>query len=367
MKKALVLAIVAGAASVAAAQQLGYTVVYTDQISDSIGKIESVGVTNTLVNFGASDRLAWLFQGPNSDWYVANGPSPVGNPSDSKIQRVTGLFSGAATVTTLASNDPLQNPVGIIYDSASNDIITLQNPAGPVAQGKRDGISRVNFNTGAVTMVYDEPSIFTTPRPRYEAGHHIVRDNTAGSSNYIISCVNGGVFTAGTNTDPDASTLWYFDASTNTPTLLADLSGSLAGGGSITRLTGITAIAGDNDLFAADTLLPNGAGAIYRIVRDDVTGAVTAVNLVLGGLTQPEQLLYNPYNNTILVGERGNYDGISGDPAQTARIFEMNLDGSNVRTLATGVFARGLAVIPAPGTLAMVGLAGLAAARRRRA
>jgi len=252
--------------------------------------------------------------------------------------------------------------VGIIYDAPRSQFIAVSNPQGNIAQGPRDGVFGVSYPSGSVTELYSEPTIFGTPRPRYEAGHHIVQDSLSGR--YIISCVNGGS-SAPVNSDPDASTLWYFDAATNNVSLLADLSGVLPGGMSITRLTGMATIPGDNDLFVADTQLGIGQGGIYRINRDDVSGMVTSVALVLGGLTQPEQLLYNPYSGKLIVNERANFSGEFG-PAGTPRIFECDLNGSNVVTLATGMHARGLYVVPAPGSLALLGLGGLLAGRRRR-
>lgn len=358
-------AIVAGVAGVAQAQPGAYTVVYTDQISDTIGAVTHTGATSTLVDFrsfqsDAATRLAWLTPGPDGAFYVANGPSPIGNPSTAGIYRVGNIW-GTPSVSTFASGDPLQNPVGITYDAARSQFLTINNAQGPVAQGAFDGIVGVANPGGGKSVLFTEgPN--TGPRPRYEAGHHIIPDTTTG--NFIISCVNGGSF-APVNTDPDGSTLWYFNAASNTVSLLADLSNTLPGGGSITFATGLAMANGDNDLFVADTRLNPGEGGVYRVVRDDVTGAVTGVNLVLGGLTQPEQLLYNPYNGKLIVNERANYTGEFGTPG-VPRLFEMNLDGTDVTTLATGMHARGLYVVPAPGALALLGLGGLIALRRRR-
>lgn len=356
-------AIVAGLAGLAHAQ--AYTVVYTDQISDTIGAVTHTGAMSTLVDFrsfqsDADTRLAWITPGPDGALYVANGPYPVSNPSTGGIYRVANIW-GTPSVTTFASGDPLQNPVGITYDAARSQFITINNAQGPIAQGPFDGIVGVANPGGAKSILFNEgPN--TGPRPRYEAGHHVIPDTTTG--NFIISCTNGGTY-APINSDPDGSTLWYFNAASNTVSLLADLSFTLPGGGSITQATGLAMAAGDNDLFVADTRLNPGEGGIYRVVRDDVTGAVTGVNLVLGGLTQPEQLLYNPYNGKLIVNERGNFSGEFGPPG-VARLFEMNLDGTGVTTLATGIHARGLYVVPAPGALALLGLSGLVAARRRR-
>jgi MYXO-CTERM domain-containing protein len=367
MKSLFAVVAFAGLAATAMAQSLGYTVVYTDQISDTIGAVNTVGAPYTLVDFRSfqSDfdtRLAWITPGPGGALYVANGPAPVPNPTPKAgIYRIDNIFT-SPTVTWAGGGDPLQNPVGIIYDAPRSQFIAISNPQGNIAQGPRDGIFGVSVPGATVTELYAEPSIFGTPRPRYEAGHHIVQDSLSGR--YIVSCVNGGT-SAPVNSDPDASTLWYFDAATNNVSLLADLSGILPGGHSITRLTGMATIPGDNDLFVADQLIGVGEGAIYRILRDDTTGAVTGASLVLGGLTQPEQLLYNPYSGKLIVNERANFGGEFG-PAGTPRIFEMNLDGSNVVTLASGMHARGLYVIPAPAGAAVLGLAGLVAARRRR-
>lgn len=356
-------AIVAAMAGVAYAQPGAYTVVYTDQISDTIGAVTHTGATSTLVDFrsfqsDAATRLAWLTPGPDGALYVANAPFPVSNPSSASIFRVANIW-GTPSVSAFASSDPIQNPVGITYDAARSQFLVINNAAGPIAQGGFDGIVGLSNPGGVKTALFTEGPT-TGPRPRYEAGHHIIPDTTTG--NFIISCVNGGSF-APVNTDPDGSTLWYFNAASNTVSLLADLSGTLPGGESITFATGMAMAAGDNDLFVSNSRSAPGEGAIYRVVRDDVTGAVTGVNLVLGGLTQPEQLLYNPYNGKLIVNERGNYDGATPG---VARLFEMNLDGTDVTTLATGMHARGLYVVPAPGALALLGLGGLVAMRRRR-
>jgi hypothetical protein len=364
MKTRVVFAtIVAGLAGAAHAQSGAYTVVYTDQISDTIGAVTHTGATSTLVDFrsfqsDAATRLAWLTPGPDGALYVANAPFPVSNPSSAAIYRVGNIW-GTPSVSVFASSDPIQNPVGITYDAARSQFLTLNNAAGPIAQGGFDGVLGLANPSGAKNVLFTEgPN--TGPRPRYEAGHHVIPDTTTG--NFIISCVNGGSF-APVNSDPDGSTLWYFNAASNTVSLLADLSFSLPGGESITFATGMAMANGDNDLFVSNSRPNAGEGAIYRVIRDDVSGAVTGVNLVLGGLTQPEQLLYNPYNGKLIVNERGNYDGATPG---VARIFEMNLDGTNVTTLATGMHARGLYVVPAPGSLALLGLGTLIATRRRR-
>ena len=144
-------AIVAGLAGLAHAQ--AYTVVYTDQISDTIGAVTHTGAMSTLVDFrsfqsDAATRLAWLTPGPDGAFYVANGPSPIGNPSTAGIYRVANLW-GTPSVSTFASGDPLQNPVGITYDAARSQFLTINNAQGPVAQGAFDGIVGVAYPGGA--------------------------------------------------------------------------------------------------------------------------------------------------------------------------------------------------------------------------
>jgi hypothetical protein len=85
--------------------------------------------------------------------------------------------------------------------------------------------------------------------------------------------------------------------------------------------------------------------------NDGSFNSITA--LATTGVPSTEVIVYDPFNNKLV------FDTTDG-------IKRMNLDGTGLETIVAGVHARGLAIVPAPGSVVGLGLLGALAARRRR-
>ncbi len=340
-----------GLSSVAQAQNNG-DLVFTDEFSDSVYHLPVGGVAANLLFSAPGSRLAGITRRGN-EWYFASGPFPVQTPSDSSILRVTNLFSGAPTVTAFATSGDIQNPIGIRYHSASDNIIGVMNPSGT----SYEGLLGVNANSGAQTPLFQEPDPVSTPSPRYNAGAYIVQDVNRGNR-FLVSNINGGSHVTDPNLDSGvASTLHAFtigaDLST-THDYIYDLSASNTGlANTLFDVRGL-AINGD-DVYISDTT----RGEVYHLTLNG-SGGISGITLLADGFDGPESLIFNPFTNKLIVDETGALD------PNRARISQINLDGSGYEVLLEGVHARGFEIVPAPGTLALLGLGGLFAARRRR-
>jgi hypothetical protein len=135
---------------------------------------------------------------------------------------------------------------------------------------------------------------------------------------------------------------------------VVDFDGTATSFGPLTFVAGITSTTGGDgltDLFVTDTF----TDSIYRVDLD-ANGDFVSADLILDGLDDPQTIEFNPFRNSLIFHELG---------AMT--ISEVGLDGSGLTVLETGVVsARGIYIIPAPGAVALFGLGGLAAMRRRR-
>ncbi|MCC6679243.1 MAG: hypothetical protein IT436_19115 [Phycisphaerales bacterium] len=349
------LLLTAGLASVAqAAPPTDGDLVFSDEFSDAVYHLPQ-GMPADLLFAVPDSRLAGITR-IGSDWFISDGPFPVLEPSNSRIIKATALFSGAPVVTTFASSGDIQNPIGITYHSGSNSIVGVMNPGkGPP---KFDGLLSINSTGTATTRLFEEPNPNITPSPRYNAGAYIVQDVNRGNR-FLVTCSNGGIDTPDPTQDRFvASTLHAFtigDDLTTTHDYIYDFSSSSTGlAETLFEVRGMT-IAGDN-VFVSDVL----RGEIYKLTLDG-TGAVSGISLLLAGLDQPESLIYNPFTNKLIIDEAGELD-----PTR-ARISQINLDGTGYEVLANGFHARGFAIVPTPGSLALLGLGGLMAGRRRRA
>lgn len=349
------LGLIAGLASVAqAAPPSDGDLVFTDEFSDAVYHLP-IGMPADLLFSVPSSRLAGITR-IGSDWFISDGPFPVTDPSNSRIIKATGLFSGAPVVSTFASSGDIQNPIGLTYHSGANSLVGVMNPGkGPP---KFDGLLAIDSTGTATTRLFEEPDPGSTASPRYNAGAYIVQDVNRGNR-FLVTNSNGGVDAPDPSEDNFvASTLHAFtigDDLTTTHDYIYDFSASSTGlADTLFEVRGLT-IAGDN-VFVSDVL----RGEIYKLTLDG-TGAVSGISLLAAGLDQPESLIYNPFTNKLIIDEAGELD-----PTR-ARISQMNLDGTGYEVLAEGFHARGFAIVPTPGTLALLGAGGLLAGRRRRA
>ena len=386
IRKTTILLALAGLASAASAQMPGDILFTTNDEnggSDTVGLLDYGSLTaSTLVTFApASDAehrlIGGLTRGPNGEFYFGNSPRPVLDPSTASIYRVTDMFNpGLRTVSTYLNSDPVQSVEGIEYDPTTNNLLWANNPGSNFNLSMREeGILGSNLNTPTnVTVVVDEP-LFTDPRPRDNA-YNIVRADAIRPGNYYINSINGGVdddLTLGPGQDREAGRINRLvmnnpgDPSDVTYTNVIDLSASVTGlSRSLTFVRGI-ASAPNGDLY----IVEERTRSVYEIDLD-ANGDYVSISKILdldtqhdsgntGIRYQPFGVIYNEFTGKLNYIERnidsGNFEG---------RIVEINLDGSGHTVLLANVDATGLYAVPAPATFALLGLGGLAAARRRR-
>lgn len=364
MKTIILAAIAAVSGSVAAvASGAGVGNIIFTATSDDTIKYYDNGVITSLVSFSDPDvRLAEIFQGPEGQYYVSSGPFPV-NTSNNKsaIYRVDNIFS-SPSVSTLKSGYDMANPSGMAWNSATRNIVYANNPQSQYGNDTQvyRGIRSVNADTGTDVGSYQQTaSSFPTLRTAND-----VTQNPYGSANdYYVTCLNGG------NADfsgPDAawSSIWKFAYDTGTlagtPSLLVNLGDTSATGlaNSLTFVRTSTIKVSTNEMYVVNAPVAVGAtNGIYKINLDSF-GNFAGISLLFQdnvNAPRPDAIEYNPFTDKIVFSDE-----------TTGNVYQINPDGSGFETLATGVFARGFTFIPAPGALAVAGLAGLVAARRRR-
>lgn len=330
--------------------------VFTSQQQNAVRFLDfNTSTASTLwASANPSTRLANITPGPSGEFYVADGRAPSPNLTDAGILRIDGLFTGAAAATQLTQGNPLQNPIGLVYNAATSSLITVSNPGSPVTPDTLDGIFTVSLG-GSVSPIFIEDQNATGVR--FDDGLSIIADPF--SNNYYVTSVNGGSFDNGL-ADGRSSTLWRleYDMGTNSYALannpVVDFASSQTGFGSnLLSVRGIAAVPGTSSLWVTDFE----QGGIYRIDLDG-SGDFLSLTEIATGLDQPESIIFNPLTGQLVFTERGNLTD--------SKISAINLDGTGYEVLLAGEHARGFYIIPAPSSVGLLALAGLAAARRRR-
>ena len=362
-----------GVASAAALLTAGATVhggmfqagdyVYTNNNIDTIvGYSFGSGMATNLLTFNDPNndqyRIADLTR-VNGAFYVNSGFGDADDGNPGRLIRINNLLSGAGTFSDLSFGDPLQNPIGLEYHAPSGQFLVVnstnqtQNQMAP----NRDGIIGVDFGTGNTTQRFLE-DVNSTDFPRYAGGAYITDDVNNGDRFYVTS-VNGGGFRTGMDGNLGISSQIYaanVDTMTGDVTVeqVVDFDGSAGAFGPLTFVRGITSTTGVDgltDLYVTDGF----TNAIYRVDLD-ASGQFAGIDLIIDGLDNPQTIEYNQFRGSLIFHELG---------AQT--ISEVLLDGTGLTVLETGVVsARGFYIVPAPGAMALFGLGGLVAARRRR-
>lgn len=330
-------------------------IVFTSQQQNAVRFLDTG--TNTASTLWASpnpdSRLANITAGPSGEFYVADGRLPFPNLTDAGILRIDDLF-GSATASSLTQGNPLQNPLGLVYDPTTSGLLTVSNPGSPVTGDTVDGIFSVSLG-GTVGPVHVEDNNGTGVR--FDDGHSIVADPF--SNDYFVTSVNGGSFDNGL-ADGRSSTLWRleYDGNTNSydlgETPVLDFANSETGFGSdLLNIRGIASVPGSSSLWVTDFV----NGSILRIDLDG-SGNFQSLTEIASGLNEPESIIYNPFTGELVFTERG---GLTD-----SKISSINLDGTGYEILLEGEHARGFYIVPTPGTGALLLLSGLAAVRRRR-
>lgn len=308
-------------------------------------------VAQTLLSFPANYRPAGIALAPDGNYYIANGIAPIPD-AGSGIIKVENLFSGAASFSNLVSGSPLDNPIDVIWDDLRGEVITVSNPG---ASSGNHGLYGATL-AGGLTTIYDRGPVGMT-RPTYTSGRSIER--LTGYDDLLVTDINGGSLPLAPN-DGNPSAIWRFryDGMTNNydldPTPWIDFTDVFGPGNHLTIVRGITA--GPGGMYITDVA----SGSVHRLGIDAMTGDWDgSIVTLVTGLDQPEEIIYNRYTDRIVVNE-------IVDNAANSRIIDFNTDGSDVQLLSTGDHGRGLFIVPTPGALALLSVAGLFAARRRR-
>lgn len=347
-------------------------IVFTSQTgsgNDSIklisGTVPTVGAATNLYSSGNSaTRFAGIQQGPDGNFYVADGRFPFPNTTDAGIIKISGLFSGSPVASSHRQGNPFQNPLGLVWSPATNEFVTVSNPGTPQIPATLDAVIGFGTSGAGSNVYYSEPNPIGSGRPTYFGAHSIIRDPRPGSNDLLISNVNGGTATNPTpffGFDQESSTVWRmtFTGSgyTLNPAPVVDFASSFTGfASSFFNSRGMAAVPGTNSFFIAD----HEAGVINKVTMD-ISGNFTGIQTILSGLDFPENMVYNQYTNQLVFGERSVVGGFT-----SAKISTVNLDGTGLTTLYTGEHARGFTIVPTPGAAALLGVSGLVATRRRR-
>lgn len=293
--------------------------------------------------------LAGIVQVGDS-FYFADGAGDFNPGQTSGLFRLDNAFS-TPSISPVATSMPVQNPIGLQWDAGRDNFITVNNVFAPRA-GSVDGVLAITMG-GAVTTVFEED--LTQPRPRYQAAARLARES---SGSYLIPSLNGSAAVTGSGELGNGSALFRMniDGSLSGSTeLVVDLADTSVTGLAEPLLdTAGIAINPNNGLVY---LTDRFAGAIYEMTLDG-TGAFDSIRTLVDGLNGPEEIQYDPFNDRLVFDE--NFGGDVG------RISQVELDGTGVTVLVDGVDTRGIVVVPAPASLAMLALGGLAATRRRR-
>lgn len=339
---------------------------------DFIGWIDVSGASfNTLYTVPNSDtttRLSGIGRDGSGGFVFGNQPFPA-TANTGEVFVINNLFSGSGTRTNLAQGGNVNSPQEFAYHGPSNSMIVVNNPAGGVSPTQvTDGISALALGSNAVSQLFAEP---TTGEPRYNGGIDIVADPARPGSFYVLTD-NRGV--DGGFSDEAPATLHRLtvsnDLSSVSVTLIQDFSASVVGANSIIRGSSIAV-----DPTTGDVLVSANNGPSERkIVRVGIDGAGNSTGVSLfadlfalqtglgigsGGV---EEIEWDPFNNRWLLVE----DLVLAN--SPSRITTLNADGiSGYGILYSGGFAiRDIEVIPTPASVAVLGLGGLLAARRRR-
>ena len=311
-----------------------------------------IGGTQTRIidvtNPGAA--LAGIVQ-VGSSFYFNDGAGDRDPMGVSGLFRLDNAFT-SPSISPVATGLPIENPIGLKWDAARGNFITVNNPFAPDASSF-EGVLGITPG-GTVTEIFEQDT--SVPRARYQGGARLARE--AFSDSYLAISLNGSGAVTGSGELGNGSAL-----------IRIDIDGSLSGSQSTvvdladTSVTGLaeplldTAGVAVNPNNGLVYLTDRNANAIYELTLDG-TGAFDSIRLLVDGLDGPEEIQYDPFNDRLVFDEnRGSGLG---------RISQVELDGSGLQVLVDDVETRGIVVIPAPASFGLLAVGGLVAARRRR-
>lgn len=284
-------------------------------------------------------------------FYFNDGASDADPTLTSGLFRLDNPFS-APSIAPVATGLPFENPIGLQWDAGRGRFFAINNPFTPMADSF-EGILGITPG-GTVTEVFEQD--LSQPRPRIQGSSRFVRE--AFTDSYILTSPNGSGAVVGMGELGTASALFRINidgALQGTDELLVDLGDTAVTGLAEPLLdtAGLTVNPNTGVFYVTD----RNAGAIFEMTLDG-TGAFDSIRVLVDGLTAPEEIQYDPFHDRLVFDENLT--------TGTGRISQVELDGSGLTVLLDGVDTRGIVVVPAPASMVLLGLGGLAAIRRRR-
>ncbi len=323
---------------------------YTDVNDPGIGGFLGGAHTRIIDHTNPGAFLAGIVQVGGS-FYFNDGAANFDPALTSGLFRLDGAF-GTPSISPVATGMPIENPIGLQWDAGRGNFITVNNPFSPIG-GSVDGILGITPG-GTVTTVFEQD--LSIPRPRYQGASRLAADPT--SSSYLVTSPNGSGAVVGSGELGNGSALFRMNIDgslSGTQELVVDLADTAVTGLAEPLLdtAGITV----NPTSGLVYLTDRNQGAIYEMALDG-SGAFDSIRMIIDGLNGPEEIQYDPFNDRLVFDE--NFGSGLG------RISQVELDGSGLEMLVDGVDTRGIVVVPAPASLSLLALGGLAAVRRRR-
>lgn len=373
MKKVFGIIAVAGMAATASAQ---YGIVFTQEAAgggDNLVEFLDAGLSrSTLVNYGTSFDGADISIGDiipvGSSWYVSFGriEEPAGG-STSRIVEITDLFGtpSSSVIVDPTDSSNLQGTLGLGYHAASDNLISIQNTGSASDLMPRfDGVLASDFS-GATTTVYAEPTP-QGPTDTFRDGTYMVQRPQDADTFFVVG-VNSGQNLGGAVPDRPNSGLHRMTLDSNAAltdvndfnNLWVDFSDPTVSSqiGDVV-LRDVLGIASDSDgnlyITAGERPSEGVAGGIYKITVDGA-GEFDSITRIVDNLGKPQEIKYDPFTDTLVFNDRN-----------TELLQRVNLDGTGLSTLATGVRGRGIWIVPTPGSIAVLAGASLLGVSRRR-
>lgn len=287
-----------------------------------------------------------------SSFYFNDGAANFDPTLTSGLFRLDNAFS-APSITPVATGMPIENPIGLQWDAGRGNFITVNNPFTPQPDSF-EGILGITPG-GSVTEVFEQD--LSIPRPRYQGASRLARE--AFDDSYLVTSPNGSGAVVGPGELGTASAIYRIDIDGSlqgTSSLVVDLGDTSATGlaDPLLSTAGIAVNPNNGLVYLTD----RAAGAIYEMTLDG-SGAFQSIRVLLDGLSAPEEIQYDPFNDRLVFDEN-----ISD--TDLGRISQVELDGSGLSVLVENVETRGIVIVPAPASLSLLALGGLAAIRRRR-
>ncbi len=317
-------------------------------------------------------------------YWVVDHPLPLNVPTATTIYEFnqSALFAPLAGGSQpsysniLVQNEDLRRPTDGVYDAGSGQLLYANNNANlGVDPDSIHAVLGVDVNTGVQQRIVEQTDIdpfdpANIPNFLQLSG---ITESPVSAFDYVFNSPNGGR-QVGFGTEGLGSTLWGLNG-VNAPgsaTFIKDLTDAdvIADiGRGLTFVINIANIPGTNDLLITDSGLGDGvqAGGVYRVNLDDATGAYAGISKVLDAsdyadLGAAGEIVYNPFTGRWLLAN-GEFNGLGKNQILS---FDLADPVNSLAIEADGVRGSNFVVVPTPGAAGVLGLAGLAALRRRR-